>query len=82
VDFMSDSIFYGHLEGKRVVWGCECNKARRYEDWIWANRDMIMEYLRARIEEMVKGAEMEAKMVGITNRLRGRLERAQEAVKV
>ena len=77
----SDFLSYGHLEGKQAVRGCECHLARRFEDWVWFNRDMIMDYLRARIEGMVKDAEMEAKMVGITNRLRGRLEKAQEAVR-
>lgn len=30
------------------VIGCPCNQLRRYEDWVWTNRERILDYLKVR----------------------------------
>lgn len=56
-----DSI--GHFEfiGQNFVYGCDgCSKyLRRYEDFIWAERDTIRNYLRIRIDQERKWADQE-----------------------
>lgn len=56
-----DSI--GHFEfiGQNFVYGCDgCSKyLRRYEDFIWAERDTIRNYLKIRIEQEKNWAEQE-----------------------
>jgi hypothetical protein len=57
VSFDEDSVAFGYLDGKRAVWGCPCNSARRYEDFIWMNREIIAEYLSARAETLTAEAK-------------------------
>lgn len=56
-----DSV--GHFEfiGQQFVYGCdECSKyLRRYEDFIWAERDTIRNYLKIRIDQEKKWADQE-----------------------
>jgi hypothetical protein len=52
-----DSISWGYINGKQIVWGCPCNSARQYEQWIWSHRYVISKYLRLRAQEL----ETEAK---------------------
>lgn len=56
-----DSV--GHFEfiGQNFVHGCEgCSKyLRRYEDFIWAERDTIRNYLKIRIDQEKKWADQE-----------------------
>jgi len=52
-----DSIDWGYINGKQIVWGCPCNSARQYEQWIWSHRYAIAKYLKLRAEE----AQMDAK---------------------
>lgn len=56
-----DSV--GHFEflGQNFVYGCDgCSKyLRRYEDFIWAERDTIRNYLKIRIEQEKNWAEQE-----------------------
>ena len=57
----ADSISWGDLDGKRVVWGCVCHRARRFEDFIWSHRDLIIAYLKARMKEDLSHAQEDAK---------------------
>ncbi len=36
------------VDGKTYAYGCECNFIRNHEDWVWAHRYQIGEYLRKR----------------------------------
>lgn len=44
------------IDGHYYALGCKCNKVRRYEDWIWANRRSIVAYLKARTEKRLQAA--------------------------
>jgi len=49
------------VDGRHWVVGCECNAPRRYEDWIWAHRWKIADYLKARAAgRMAEAKEFEA----------------------
>ena len=56
-----DSV--GHFEfiGQQFVYGCDgCSKyLRKYEDFIWAERDTIRNYLKIRIDQEKKWADQE-----------------------
>jgi len=56
-----DSV--GHFEfiGQQFVYGCDgCSKyLRRYEDFIWQERDTIRNYLKIRIDQEKKWADQE-----------------------
>jgi hypothetical protein len=56
-----DSV--GHFEfiGRNFVYGCDgCSKyLRRYEDFIWQERDTIRNYLKIRIDQEKKWADQE-----------------------
>lgn len=51
-----DGISFGFIDGKQVVFDCPCNKLRRYEDFIWRHRDLIVSYLQRRGEAELKEA--------------------------
>ena len=59
-DAQSDSIGWGLIDGKQAVFACPCRKLRRYEDWIWDHREIIVTYLRARTLRDLKIARHEA----------------------
>jgi hypothetical protein len=59
-DGQSDGVSFGQIDGMQFVMGCDCNRLRRYEDWIWVNRVQIAEYLKARAEENLRNAQDEA----------------------
>lgn len=48
VECHDDSVAFGHIEGRQVVWNCPCGKLARYETWIWEHRELILDYIRAR----------------------------------
>ena len=48
IAFEWDVIETGYIDGRRVVVDCECHKLRRFEDWIWGHRNIIIDYLTAR----------------------------------
>jgi hypothetical protein len=52
-----DSIDWGYINGKQIVWGCPCNSARQFESWIWNHRYAIAKYLKLRAE----GLQLDAK---------------------
>ena len=43
------SLTIVHIDGKQFVDGCECGKLKFYEDWVWAYRDQIAQYLMVRL---------------------------------
>lgn len=56
-----DSLAFGYLDGRQVVWNCPCHKMRRYEDFIWDHRELIAKYLKARLAKQV---EEDSKLLG------------------
>ena len=48
------TIRFGCLDGKTFVESCECGELRRYEDWIWERRHLILSYLTAKYEVQKK----------------------------
>jgi hypothetical protein len=56
-----DSIGYFEFIGQMFVHGCEsCSKyLRRYEDFIWEERDTIRSYLKIRIDQEKQWADQE-----------------------
>ena len=47
------------IDGKTYIRDCECNGVRRYEDWVWSHREIILDYFRRRTELEFKEAKME-----------------------
>ena len=57
-----DTIHWGYLNGKQVVYNCcdECNKDMyKYEKFIWNHRFLISKYLNLMVEEQIKNTNLE-----------------------
>ena len=68
INYEDDFIFCKDIDGRTFVVDCPCNGLRKYEDFIWDNRDAIREYLKVRIEQEARWAEQEVllnKLAGI-----------------
>lgn len=52
----NDSIGFGWFNGMQVVYGCPCGKLKRYEDFIWHNKHLIIRYIKARAADDAKKA--------------------------
>jgi hypothetical protein len=64
-----DAVIGRMLNGMNFVLECECNGLRLYENFIWAERNTIRDYLRDRIEQEYRWAEEELtynKLAGIS----------------
>ena len=48
------SVRWGYVSGKQVVVDCPCGKLRETEDFIVENRDLIVAYLKNRLEKIQK----------------------------
>jgi hypothetical protein len=69
INYEDDFIHAKDLDGKTFVVDCPCNGLRKYEDWMWSNREIFREYFRVRVEQEAKWAEQEVlknKLAGIT----------------
>jgi hypothetical protein len=57
----ADNFEYIELAGELFVYGCDgCNeRLRRYENFIWGNRDTIRRYLKIRIDQEKAWADQE-----------------------
>lgn len=47
----TDSVRWGNIGKEHVVYGCQCNKARAYENLFWGNRNLIADYFSRRAEK-------------------------------
>ena len=56
------SIEYKTLSDQVFVTDCSCNSLKKYEEFIWSNRDSIRRYLRVRIDREFEWAEQERLM--------------------
>lgn len=50
----------GQLDGKLFVWGCACNALLKYQDFLWKNRSVIIEFLTIRSEAELRAAKAAA----------------------
>lgn len=72
-----DSIDWGYINGKQIVWGCPCNSARRFEQWIWSHRYAIAKYLRLRAEQAGMEARFAQEVADDANKFDALLAEAQ-----
>jgi hypothetical protein len=67
INYEDDFIYFSEVDGKLFVDGCPCNGLRKYEDFIWKNRNMIRDYYKIRVQQELEWAEQEA----LVNKLTG-----------
>ena len=53
---------WGTINGKQYVVECSCNGAREYEEFIWAHRNLIADYLVARADKQLKQAQQDSRL--------------------
>lgn len=63
----SDYISHGAFDGKELVWGCPCNLASRYEQFLWAHRHVIADYFQ-NVAARLQGQRNEAKRTETSTR--------------
>ena len=63
----TDFVYAKDIGDRTYVVDCPCNGLRKYEEFIWENRDSIRTYLKARVEQEARWAEQEL----IKNKLAG-----------
>ena len=66
-----DTIDWGYINGKQIVYGCPCNSARQYERWIWSHRYIIAKYLRLQAEEIALDAKFAQEVADEASRIEG-----------
>lgn len=55
-----NAIEYKEIDGSVFVYDCKCwDKLAKYENWIWGNRNIIRNYLKARVDYELNLAEQE-----------------------
>lgn len=62
-DSDSDGLSFGTINGMQVVYGCPCNKLRKYEDFIWEDRERIIKYIRRRTEKELESSKKTAEIL-------------------
>ena len=67
INYEDDFVFAKDIDGKTFVVDCPCNGLTKYENFIWANRNAIREYLKVRIAQEALWAEQEV----VKNKLAG-----------
>ena len=67
INYEDDFIFAKDIDGKTFVVDCPCNGLTKYENFIWANRDSVREYLKVRVAQEALWAEQEV----VKNKLAG-----------
>jgi len=58
---VSDSMSWGNIDEKQAVVDCKCHGLAKYENFIWANRFVIANYLKARSQKEAATASRQAK---------------------
>ena len=59
-DKVNDSIGWGCVDGRQVVWNCPCGHLARYEVVFWLHRDELLRYVKARNARELKDAQRTA----------------------
>lgn len=60
-----DYISWGYLDGIQIVANCPCNRARRYENWIWGHRYLISTYFKSMAKKWIDDAKAVADLANI-----------------
>jgi len=56
-------VHHGYVMGKEAVYGCPCNILRIFEDLVWQNRRIALEYIQKRAIDKLKSAEEDLELV-------------------
>jgi hypothetical protein len=67
IDYENDFITSKQIDELTFVDDCPCNGLTKYENFIWANRDAIRDYLKVRVAQEALWAEQEV----VKNKLEG-----------
>ena len=67
INLEDDFVYAKDIDNKTFVVDCPCNGLRRYEDWIWNNRNPIRDYIKLRVDQELRWAEEEKSI----NKLKG-----------
>ncbi len=63
------TIRFGVIDGKTGVEGCPCGELKKYEDWIWNHRFVILDYLGNRHRSQKLDVDYLGKQLKDTSRL-------------
>lgn len=69
IHYNTDFVYAKDIDNKTFVVDCPCNGLRKYEEWIWNNREIIRDYLKVRVEQEHAWAQQELtlnKLAGIS----------------
>lgn len=55
--FDRDMVSWGYFNGKQAVYNCPCKSLVQYERFIWNERDSIIKYYKAKMDEKSKNAQ-------------------------
>lgn len=53
---MDDSIAIAYLDGITLCYGCPCGRSKRYENFMWGNRALILKYIKKRADKELADA--------------------------
>lgn len=67
INFKDDFVHTKEIDNKIFVVDCPCNGLRRYEEWMWNNRNTFREYFVKRVNQEAIWAEQEK----VKNKLAG-----------
>lgn len=67
IHYDDDFVYAKDIDNRTFVVDCPCNGLRKYEDWIWNNRNAIRDYIKHRVDQELIWAEQEK----VANKLKG-----------
>ena len=67
IHYNYDFVSTKDIDNKTFVEECPCNGIRRYEEWMWNNRDIFRDYIVKRVNQEAIWAEQEL----VKNKLSG-----------
>ncbi len=67
IDFDNEFIYAYTLDNKIFVENCPCNGLRKYEEWMWNNRQIFRDYIKSRAAQEAIWANEET----VLNKLSG-----------
>lgn len=60
----NDGLSFGTIDGMQAVYGCPCNRLSKYEDFIWAHRELIVTYIKRRTARELEATQKMAGQLG------------------
>ncbi len=58
-----NEIEWGRFDNRQVVVHCPCGHLKKYEDFIWSHRKIIVDYLKSRAKKEITEAQENANLV-------------------